>query len=664
MRQPHATTRLRARARSLTTIVAALLFAWSFVGLNPPSAEAHARLIGSTPISGSALAAMPTEITLDFSEEIDPLYSSANLLDASGNAAAIEPLTASDDRRTVTIRLAQPSPPPGTYTLVWRVLSAVDGHVTTGTVAFSAGTGVAPEAAGGAEIRPPWWRIAFRWIELGGLVIVTGLFAFAIAIARRALSDLPAHSILAARVVLASAAIAHLVAGYDLGITAAARRFRDPPALSVYRDLVSDSTGGRSWLSIAVCLGILAVLTFARPTSRWPGLIGLAAGLAALYTTSAAGHAAAVAPAWRSVLIDWLHFAAVACWLGTLAILWFALRMSPETDEAPRWVARFSRLGVVLLGTIVVSGVLRAAAEVSGPRNLAQSDYGRTLIAKHLLFVVVLVAAGVNQLILMPKIRQAIRRDLPATAIVASIQRFAAIEVAAASFMLLASAALTELAPADAPLAVDVAARPLTINQRASAGDLTVWVLARLEGSNGDRFTITVADAEGNPPADLQRVIVQSSTAIDGAVAGDRFDAEPFAGTAGTYVFPAIRLGLPGSWDLAITVRRAGVEDVSAAMSIDTTGAGSPAPRLAEDEWRWPRPTLPAWLLGLLAMASLLGGVAAVKVLRGIEPFAAGIILTMTALIAGGFAVQGYRQTIPVSAGTDLVNPIPADAGS
>jgi mono/diheme cytochrome c family protein len=230
--------------------------------------------------------------------------------------------------------------------------------------------------------------------------------------------------------------------------------------------------------------------------------------------------------------------------------------------------------------------------------------------------------------------------------------------------VLLAAAILTELAPANGPLPVDVASRPVTIDQRVTTGDLDVWLLARLTGAANDRYTITVSDAAGHVPADLQRVIVETHTTTGGAETGDRFDAEPLSGSPGTFVFPALQLGLPGVWKLDVIVRRAGLEDAIATLTLDTTGTGAQPPRLSEDAWRLPRPTLPAWLFGLASIVSLIGGLILVRRLRGLEPFAAAILLTMTALITAGFAVQGYRQTIPVSAGTDLDNPVSADAGA
>jgi mono/diheme cytochrome c family protein len=59
-------------------------------------------------------------------------------------------------------------------------------------------------------------------------------------------------------------------------------------------------------------------------------------------------------------------------------------------------------------------------------------------------------------------------------------------------------------------------------------------------------------------------------------------------------------------------------------------------------------------------VATAVGGIAAVRLLPGLEPLAAGLVLTMTALIAAGFGVSAARQAIPVTASTHLANPIPA----
>ena len=56
------------------------------------------------------------------------------------------------------------------------------------------------------------------------------------------------------------------------------------------------------------------------------------------------------------------------------------------------------------------------------------------------------------------------------------------VEFVAAVAVLVAAAALTELAPADGPLQVDVAAKSATFDQHSPAGNLDVWLLGRITG--------------------------------------------------------------------------------------------------------------------------------------------------------------------------------------
>jgi mono/diheme cytochrome c family protein len=315
---------------------------------------------------------------------------------------------------------------------------------------------------------------------------------------------------------------------------------------------------------------------------------------------------------------------------------------------------------------IVITGILRSIAHVDGPRNLTGADYGIVLIAKHLLFLPILVAAGINLLVIVPRLRAASARGETEyrAAMTRSASHFVAAELVFAVATLLAAAALTEIVPAEGPLPVDVAAKTVTIDQRSATGDLDVWLLAMLQGEDSDRYSLTITTADGAVPGELQRVIVVSSTTLGESTLGDRFDATELSGSPGTFTFPAVRLGLRGLWDLEVIVRRAGVEDASTSFSVDTSQAGQPAPRLVDDGWSMPRLTIPAWSMGFFALFVLVGGLVALMKLRELQPFAAAILLTMTLLIAAGFAVQSYRLTIPVTAATNLANPIPADDAS
>ena len=77
-----------------------------------------------------------------------------------------------------------------------------------------------------------------------------------------------------------------------------------------------------------------------------------------------------------------------------------------------------------------------------------------------------------------------------------------------------------------------------------------------------------------------------------------------------------------------------------------------------------PTQTPVSWLTLALAIAVVVGGAIGVRKLPGLEPLAAGLLLTMAALISAGFLVTSYRLSIPVSASTNLESPIPADDAS
>ena len=667
-------------ARSRTSRIHHFVLALSIVAILisvSTGVSAHARLTSSTPESGTALATMPAELTISFSEEIDLDFSAATLLSILDEPLALGPFATSNEDLTLHIPIVDPAAsPPGTYTLVWRVLSGKDGHVTTGTIAFSVGTGVAPIAsAGGDDNRPPWWRIAIKWMQLCGLVITVGGFAFPLLIVRGSSAKLSGMASQLHRWTANGLIAVLILAGYDLAITASGRRFFDPPPFEAFRDVIFNSDVGRSWLIVftgALAMAVVCHQTEQRQSnSRGLQLIGLAVGLVALFALSGGGHASATSTPWRSTFIDWVHLTSVTFWLGCLPFLWFSLRSDVGDKQSNQTgiatiIGRFSKAGLLLMGAIIATGFLRAADQIDGTRSLIQTDYGRTLIAKHLLLLPILVAAAANLLVVVPRIKRASASGVPAAIVSTrkSAGQFVAAEIVAALFLLVAAGALTELTPAQGPLPVDVATRPSTIDQTLSAGDLDVWLLGRLTGASNDRFTVTVTDANGSTPDNLQKVIIASSIEINDDVIGDRFDAQQLTGSPGVYVFPALRLGLRGIWSVDVIVRRAGVEDVATTFPVDTTDTGAQPPRLVDDAWRVPRVPFLAWFFAASALMVLVAGIVAIRKLPGIEPFAVAIMLTMIALITTGFAVQGYRQTIPVTAGTHLSNPVVADTGS
>ena len=97
------------------------------------SAHAHAFLDHANPRVGSTVRTAPREVTLSFTQKLEPSFSSAQVTDASGarvdQGAQVSGMTIHVPVRTLS---------PGTYRVRWHVLS-VDTHKTEGSFTFRVG---------------------------------------------------------------------------------------------------------------------------------------------------------------------------------------------------------------------------------------------------------------------------------------------------------------------------------------------------------------------------------------------------------------------------------------------------------------------------------------------------------------------------------------------
>ena len=99
----------------------------------PIAAQAHARLDHASPRVGSTVAAAPKELSMWFTEKLEPAFSTAEVRNAQG---AVQSGKARVDGTVLHVPLQSLSP--GTYTVNWRVLS-VDTHRTQGSFTFTVG---------------------------------------------------------------------------------------------------------------------------------------------------------------------------------------------------------------------------------------------------------------------------------------------------------------------------------------------------------------------------------------------------------------------------------------------------------------------------------------------------------------------------------------------
>ena len=101
----------------------------------PSPAFSHAFLDHASPRVGSEIATSPPELSITFTQEVEPLFSTIEVDGPNGVAVATgKPRVAPDNNQRLVLEL--PKLTPGTYTVIWHVTS-VDTHKTEGRYTFT-----------------------------------------------------------------------------------------------------------------------------------------------------------------------------------------------------------------------------------------------------------------------------------------------------------------------------------------------------------------------------------------------------------------------------------------------------------------------------------------------------------------------------------------------
>jgi hypothetical protein len=97
-------------------------------------ASAHAMLDHTEPRVGNEVAATPREVTLWFTQKIEPAFSTITVTDSAGKRVDTGKTRVSGTQMSVSLRQGGS----GTYRVTWRALS-VDSHKTDGSFSFQVG---------------------------------------------------------------------------------------------------------------------------------------------------------------------------------------------------------------------------------------------------------------------------------------------------------------------------------------------------------------------------------------------------------------------------------------------------------------------------------------------------------------------------------------------
>ena len=240
------------------------------------------------------------------------------------------------------------------------------------------------------------------------------------------------------RPVLATAAALALVSGLgwfaftSAGMSGALSGAWDPQVLMT---VLQATDFGPLWLGrLTLAALVLLMVLLSRSSERPDWVAPVLAGLL-LASLAGTGHARA-SEGWSAavhVLADAAHLLAAGVWLGGLWPLAAALAWAHRGDVqhmrgSGELLIRFSGIGYLAVAVLVASGVLNSWYLVGSIEALTSGAYGRLLLFKVALFVVMAALAAANRFWITPRLHRP--GDAPVEPWLRRIRRHVAAELA------------------------------------------------------------------------------------------------------------------------------------------------------------------------------------------------------------------------------------------
>jgi streptogramin lyase/putative copper export protein/methionine-rich copper-binding protein CopC len=574
--------RAREEFLALFTIVTILLIAGSFVPV-----YAHANLIRSDPAANSVLRTSPRQVTLYFTEQLEPKLSGAAVYDSNGKEIDTGYSISPTDSTILIISL--PILPSGVYTVSWHAISAVDGHHTSGSFSFGVGNVTIPvqNITSQAYVFPSLLEVIERWLNLLGDVVFLGGSVFVLSIWNPALSKIGtgrsddyrrkvsrriSRLLKLAAVLAMGATILLLVVE---AIAAAASPSMNDLLATAYTILTS-TTLGEYWIfrMIVVLLAIGAAVILLRdknpPKRSW--ILILIIGLVLSLSTSITSHNAAsteYVPA-INLLSDWIHLVAVGAWVGGLAYVAIAIAsLGGQVREKGKTVAEllrhFSSVAIVCVGAIGVTGIYNLVLEVGSLTLLFTTVYGRFILLKIAIFAPMIAFGALNQFVLFDHIVDAERkRPQNKRRVVRWVQKFGIsirTEMTLGIILLLAVGLLTASAPVaqTQPTAPQYQPAPFVVRGYSMDGvNVTMKILPFQAGIN--HFEIDFMNQQGQPVSDIRSVFLKFQY-LDRNIGVSIANATA-SSNAGEYTLDGTYLSFSGDWRAEVWAQRTAGFDI------------------------------------------------------------------------------------------------------
>ncbi|GGR72034.1 hypothetical protein GCM10010169_14950 [Micromonospora fulviviridis] len=538
--------RLGAAAGLLVTLVALLL-------APATPASAHAVLVSSSPAASAVVPSAPAEVVITFSEGVRKVPDKIRVIAPDGSRADRGEPTFKGSVVTIPV---DPSGARGTYLVSYRVISA-DSHPVSGAFTYSVGAPSTPPTDTGTDTRAnPVVGNAVKvakYLGYAGLLLLVGPALVLAALWPRRLSRRgPARLAWSGLGLLAVATLAEL--WLQVPYTNGGGLF--DVSGSGFGDVLG-STYGTAHL---VRLGLLAAAAFllrplfAGPVGRTDGLILAILGGAALFTWPLAGHPAASPAPAVSVVVDAVHLGSMAVWLGGLVMLAVFLLRRADERELDAILPIWSRWAALAVAALLLAGTVQGLIEVATPKALVDTTYGRLLLAKIVLFALVIGVAAYSR---------ALVRRRTAAGCPGSMRRAVLAELAITAVVLGVSATLVQTTPARTASA-DVAGTPAGYFSTTLSSPIYSLQVELDPAETGNNSLHLYAYTKDNRPQPVQEW--KATAALPSA--GIEPITIPLLPLTDNHATGEISLPAAGQWQLRFTVRTSEIDQATVTATV------------------------------------------------------------------------------------------------
>ncbi|WP_201766733.1 copper resistance CopC/CopD family protein [Micromonospora sp. L5] len=534
--------------------VAGLLLLLVALLLTPATpAAAHAVLVSSSPAASAVVPEAPAQVVITFSEGVRKVPGKVRVIAPDGSRADRGEPTFQGAEVTIPV---DPSGGRGTYLVSYRVISA-DSHPVSGAFTYSVGAPSEPPTDSGSDNRAnPVTENAVKVAKYAGytglLLLVGPALVLAALWPRRLSRRGPARLAWTGLGLLAVATVAEvwLQVPYVNG----------GGLFDVTGSGLGDVLGSAYGTTHLVRLGLLAAAAFllrplfAGPIGRTDGIILAVLGGAALFTWPLAGHAAASPAPAVSVVVDAVHLGGMAVWLGGLVMLAVFLLRRADERELDAILPIWSRWAALAVAALLLAGTVQGLIEVASLQALFDTTYGRLLLAKIVLFALVIGVAAYSRAL----VRRRVAAGRPG-----AMRRAVVAELVITAVVLGVSATLVQTTPARTAAAnvAGVEQGYFSTTLSSPIYSLEVQLDPAETGNNSMHLYAYTKDSRPQPVQEWKVTAALPSAGIEPITV-------PLLPLSDNHATGEVNLPARGDWQLRITVRTTDIDQATVTATV------------------------------------------------------------------------------------------------